>query len=38
LSISVNVTIRLSGETRFAILRRPPSITDLAAGLLVSAR
>jgi hypothetical protein len=38
LSISVKVIIRASGETRFAIVRRPASITVLVAGLLVKAR
>ena len=37
-SIGVNVTKAGSGETRSAILRRPASITALAAGLAVTAR
>jgi hypothetical protein len=36
-SISVNVTMGRSGETRFAMVRRPASISDLAAGLPVTA-
>ncbi|PQM47873.1 DNA primase [Mycobacterium talmoniae] len=37
-SISVSVTIRGSGETRLAMVRRPASITDRATGLPVRAR
>jgi hypothetical protein len=34
----VNFTIAGSGDTRSAILRRPASMTALAAGLAVTAR